>query len=168
MSGRQGFLATLGMTIALLRRFAVAAALLPLGPYDIRLLNTPATPTAHGTARLVFAPSPFGVSVTADGRSSYDVQLDLAGLPAPATLGPYTTYVVWAATTDLSEWHRLGTVSNGRSTVGQIQFNKFLLVVSAEASVTPGEKKGPTVLHGISPSGFLQSMITHPLFRGVQ
>jgi hypothetical protein len=156
------------MFVAMLRSLAVAAALLPLGPYDIKLLNTPGTPTAQGTARLLFAPSPFGVTVTADGRSSYDVQLDLAGLPAPATLGPYTTYVAWAATTDLSTWHRLGTVSNGRSTVGQIEFNKFLLVVSAEASAAPPAKNGPTVLHGISPSGFLQSMTTHPLFRGVQ
>ena len=142
--------------------------LLPLGPYDIKLLNTPSTPTAQGTARLVFAQSPFGVAVTADGRSSYDVQLNLTGLPEPATLGPYTTYVVWAATPDLSKWYRLGTVANGSSTVGQIELNKFMLVISAEASATPATKQGRTVLHGVSPSGFLQSMITHPLFRGIQ
>ena len=156
------------MTSTFLTKLAVTAVLLPLGPYDIKLLNTPSTPTAQGTARLVFAPSPFGVTVTNDGRSSYDVQLSLTGLPQPATLGPYTTYVAWAATTDLSRWHRLGTVSNGVSTVGQVEFNKFLLVITAEASATAPQKKGPTVLHGISPSAFLQSMITHPLFRGVQ
>jgi len=152
----------------ILRHLAIAAALLALGPYDIRLLNTPNTPSARGSARLVFAQSPFGVAVTVDGRASYDVQLSLTGLPEPSTLGPYTAYVAWAATTDLSKWHRLGPVSNGTTTVGQIEFNKFLLVISAEASGTPTAKKGPTVLHGISPSGFLQSMITHPLFRGVQ
>ncbi len=32
--------------------------------------------TRSGTARLVFAESPFGVAVTADGRASYDVQLE--------------------------------------------------------------------------------------------
>jgi hypothetical protein len=152
----------------ILRTVALAALLLPLGPYDIRLLNTPSTPNARGTARLVFAASPFGVTVTNDGRSSYDVQLNLTGLPEPATLGKYTTYVAWAATTDLSHWHRLGVVTNGASSVGQIEFNKFLLVISAEATATPAQKTGPTVLHGISPSAFLQSMITHPLFRGVQ
>jgi hypothetical protein len=152
----------------LLRNLAVAAVLLALGPYDIKLLNTPKTPSAQGTARLVFAPSPFGVTVTPDGRASYDVQLNLTGLPDPRTLGPYTTYVAWAATTDLAKWHRLGPVTNGSTSVGQIEFNKFLLVITAEATATPAEKKGPTALHGISPSGFLQSMITHPLFRGVQ
>ena len=150
-------------------KFLLAAALLlPLGPYDIKLLNTPKTPTAQGTARLVFAPSPFGVTVTADGRSSYDVQLSLTGLPDPSTLGSYKAYVAWAATTDLSRWHRLGAVTNGSTTVGQVEFNKFLLVITAERDSSAAEHKGPTALHGISPSGWLQSLITHPLFRGVQ
>jgi len=151
------------------RRFAaLAALLLPLGPYDITLLNTPRTPTAQGTARLVWAQSPFGVTVTADGRASYEIQLSLTGLPDPATLGPYKTYVAWAATTNLDKWYRLGAVSNGSSTVGKAELNKFMLVITAEATATPAARKGPTVLHGISPSGWLQSMITHPLFRGVQ
>ena len=150
-------------------KFLLAAVLLlPLGPYDIKLLNTPKTPTAQGTARLVFAPSPFGVTVTADGRSSYDVQLSLTGLPDPSTLGSYKAYVAWAATTDLSRWHRLGAVTNGSTTVGQVEFNKFLLVITAERDSSVTEHKGPTALHGISPSGWLQSLITHPLFRGVQ
>ena len=150
-------------------KFLLAAALLlPLGPYDIKLLNTPKTPTAQGTARLVFAPSPFGVTVTADGRSSYDVQLSLTGLPDPSTLGSYKAYVAWAATTDLSRWHRLGAVTNGSTTVGQVEFNKFLLVITAERDSSAAEHRGPTALHGISPSGWLQSLITHPLFRGVQ
>src|SRR5215212_9712746 len=114
----------LGMTKFLL----AAVLLLPLGPYDIKLLNTPKTPTAQGTARLVFAPSPFGVTVTADGRSSYDVQLSLTGLPDPSTLGSYKAYVAWAATTDLSKWHRLGPVTTGSSTVGQVELNKFMHV----------------------------------------
>ena len=156
-----------------LRRFllvsasAVAVAL-PLGPYDIILLNTPKTPTAKGTARLVWAQSPFGVTVTADGRASYDVQLEISGLPAASSLGPYTAYVAWAATTNLDKWYRLGAVKNGTSTVGKVELNKFMFVITAEPTATPNERKGPTVLHGISPSGWLQSMTTHPLFRGVQ
>ena len=156
-----------------LRRFAVISAsvtafALSLGPYDIILLNTPKTPTAKGTARLVWAQSPFGVTVTADGRASYDVQLELSGLPAPSTLGPYTTYVAWAANTNLDKWYRLGAVKNGTSMVGKVELNKFMFVITAEANGVPAERKGPTVLHGVSPSGWLQSMITHPLFRGVQ
>ena len=146
---------------------AVAFALLTANPYDIKLLNTPKAPSAQGTARLLFAQSPFGVAVTADGRSSYDVQVSLTGLPDPATLGSYKSYIAWAATTDLSKWHRLGPVANGSSTVGKAEDNKFLLVITAEADSTVTDHKGPTVLHGISPSAWMQSFITHPLFRGI-
>ena len=50
------------------------------GPFDIPLFNTPKAPDARGAARLVYAPSPFGVAVTADGHARYDVQVDVTGL----------------------------------------------------------------------------------------
>jgi hypothetical protein len=136
------------------------------GPYDVALFNTPKAPDAKGGARLVFAQSPFGVAVTADGHASYDVQLDLSGLPAAASLGPYTAYVAWETTTDLSKWIRLGVVANGKTTVGRAELDKFLLVIAAESSATSAHA-GPTVLHGNSPSGWLQSFLSHPLFRGI-
>lgn len=137
------------------------------GPYDIPLFSTPKVPAAQGSARLVFAPSPFGVAVTADGRASYDVQIRAAGLPDPSTLGAYTAYVAWAVSTDLAHWYRLGTIANGTTTVGHAELNKFLLVITAEANATPAGHAGPTVLHGTSPSGWLQTFLSHPLFRGV-
>jgi hypothetical protein len=161
------------MSLSVSARSALVAAALAAvagaseGPFDIALFNTPKTPTAKGHARLVFASSPFGVAVTADGRASYDVQIQTSGLPDPATLGAYTTYVAWAVTTDLAEWHRLGPVANGQSTVGHAELNKFLLVITAEPSATPATHAGPTVLHGTSPSGWLQSFLSHPLFRGI-
>jgi hypothetical protein len=136
------------------------------GPYDIKLFSTPTAPTASGDARLVFAASPFGVAVTPDGRARYDVEISASGLPAPATLGPYTAYVAWETTPDLAGWTRLGPVTNGRNTVGPLDLNKFLLVVTAESSATSATHAGPTVLHGTSPSGYLQAFLTHPLFRG--
>ncbi|MEZ4587756.1 MAG: hypothetical protein R2909_15300 [Gemmatimonadales bacterium] len=135
--------------------------------WDIPLRNTETAPTAKGTARLVYAASPFGVAVTADGVASYDVQLELSGLPAPASLGDYRAYVAWAASVDLKEWHRLGTVRNGSSTVGQAELNKFLLVITAEADSLAATRTGPTILHGPSPSTWLQSFLSHPLFRGI-
>lgn len=137
------------------------------GPFDIPLFNTPAAPTARGSARLVYAPSPYGVAVTAEGVASFDVQLEVSGLPAASSLGAFTTYVAWAASTDLSHWDRLGVVGNGRITVGHAELNKFLLVITAEADSVSAERKGPTVLHGTSPSGWLQSFLSHPLFRGL-
>jgi len=68
---------------------------------------------------------------------------------------------------DLTGWHRLGPVANGTTTVGHADLNKFLLVITAEADTTGASSRGPTVLHGTSPSGWLQSFLTHPLFRGI-
>jgi hypothetical protein len=137
------------------------------GPFDIPMFNTSKAPAAQGRARLVFAQSPFGVAVTADGRASYDVEIEISGLPEPPMLGAYSAYLAWAVTTDLKEWHRLGAVTNGKTTVGRAELNKFLLVITAEASTGSTIHAGPTVLHGTSPSGWLQSFLSHPLFRGI-
>jgi hypothetical protein len=138
-----------------------------LGPYDIMLFSTAAAPTAEGRARLVFAESPFGISVTSDGHARYDVQITASKLPAPATLGAYTTYVAWSTTPDLKQWVRLGPVSNGTTTVGSVDFNKFILVIAAARDSASTSHDGPTVLHGTSPSGWLQQMMTAPVFHGV-
>lgn len=151
------------LALALLLAGAVGAS----GPFDILLHPTPKAPQAAGDARLVYAASPFGVAVTEDGRARYDVRVTASGLPAPKTLGAYTTYVAWAATPDLGRWVRLGVVANGTSVVGPVELNKFLLVITAEATASPAERAGPTVLHGTSPSGWLQSFLNHPLFRGI-
>lgn len=154
------------------RHLLVAALLVPAvgmaGPFDIPLFSTPRAPAAHGSARLVFAPSPFGVAVTADGHAVYDVQITASGLPAPAAVegGAYTTYMAWATSTDLTRWDRLGAVRNGTTTVGHAELNKFLLVITAETSDS-APHAGPTLLHGTSPSGWLQSFLSHPLFRGI-
>ncbi|HEX5386597.1 MAG TPA: hypothetical protein VFW66_07870 [Gemmatimonadales bacterium] len=166
------------MRLALAAAVLLAAAPLPAahsgstlsdaaGPYDIALFSTPTAPAARGHARLVYAPSPFGVAVTADGRARYDVQITASALPAPSTLGAFSSYVAWEVTPDLSRWTRLGVVAKGTSTVGPAELNKFLLVITAEADSMPAAHAGPTVLHGTSPSGWLQSFLTHPLFRGV-
>lgn len=138
------------------------------GPYDMKLSATPKAPSATGTGRLIFAPSPFGIASTADGHAVYDIQVTAAGLPAPSSLGAaYKTYIAWAVTPDLNNWTRLGTIANGENTVGPVDLNKFLVVVTAESSPTSSTHDGPTVLHGSSPSAWLQSFISHPMFRGM-
>jgi len=89
------------------------------------------------------------------------------GLQGHAALGAYKAYVAWAATPDLQHWDRLGTIRNGTSTVGHVNLDKFLLVITAESDSAPKTHVGPTVLHGTSPSGWLQSFLNHPMFRGV-
>jgi hypothetical protein len=148
------------------RLWAALLVVAATGPWDMKLFPGTVVPGASGQARVVFAASPFGVAVTADGRARYDIQVTASGLPAPSTLGTYTTYVAWQASPDLSHWTRLGTVTNGKTTVGPADLNKFLFVVTAEASANAATHHGPTVLHGSSPSAWLQSFLTHPLFRG--
>lgn len=153
-----------------MRRASLLAGLLLIAaasPYDIPLRNTATAPTAGGAARLVFGASPFGVTVTADGVASYDIRFELAGLPDPGTLGEYTAYVAWVVTTDLARWQRLGTVRNGVTTLGRAELNKFMVVITAEADSAATSRAGPTILHGRSPSTWLQSMLSHPLFRGI-
>jgi hypothetical protein len=133
----------------------------------MRLLGTPAAPQASGSGHLVYADSPFGIAVTQDGRARYDIKISATGLPAPNTLGAYTAFVAWATTPDLAQWIRLGTITNGETTIGPVAFNKFLIVITAEASPTSDAHTGPTVLHGTSPSGWLQIFLAHPLFRNL-
>ncbi len=135
------------------------------GPFDLLLFGTPAAPHATATARLVYPHSPFGLAVTTDGRATYNIQITVTGLPAPTSLGKFTVYTAWAALPDLSRWVRLGTVTNGTSLVGPVDLNKFLLVVSAEPSAATTSQTGPTVLHGTSPSGYLQTFLGHGLYR---
>ncbi len=150
---------------------AAAQAQAPMrreGPYDVPLFNTPRTASSTGLARLVYASSPFGIAVTVDGVDRYDVRLNIKGMPAPSSLGPYKAYVAWQVTTDLSKWKRLGPVRNGTTVVGTTDLNKFLLVITAEASATSDTHHGPIVLHGTSPSGWLENFLTHDaFFRGV-
>lgn len=136
------------------------------GPYDMALAPGPAAPSARGSARLVFADSPFGVAATADGRLRFDIRVTATALPDPTTLGAYHAYVAWDVSTDLSNWRRLGTIADGVSTVGTVDRNKFLFIVTAEADTAPAVHAGPVILHGTSPSGWLQRFIGQPLFRG--
>lgn len=156
------------LAAALLSVGVIAAPGPSLGPFDIPLFSTPAAPAAKGSARLVFAQSPFGVATTVDGRAVYDVRITASDLPLPSKLGAYHAYVAWAVTTDLGQWQRLGTVHNGVNTLGHIDLNKFLLVISAEPDSAPAQHTGPTVLHGNSPSSWLQTFLAHSaLFHGV-
>jgi suppressor of ftsI len=129
---------------------------LPAALYCIELFPTAATGDARGTIELHWAESPFAVSVTPDGRFEYELSAAIEGLPAPETLGDYTAYVAWATPLELDPVMRLGTVSNGGNELGTVAFNKFMVLISAEASADVTERAGPLVLRGRSPSGRLE------------
>ncbi len=124
--------------------------------YCIDLLPAAGFDRATGTARLVPAPSPFGVAVSPAGEHLYDIVFDVRGLPEPTSLGPFATYVAWATTPQLHPTVKLGEVRNGLVRLGRVAFDQFLIFVSAEASGRVIERTGRLALRGASASMRMQ------------
>ncbi|HJR16495.1 MAG TPA: multicopper oxidase domain-containing protein, partial [Gemmatimonadales bacterium] len=123
--------------------------------YCLPLHPTEKVPMATGTAVLEPEPGPFGLAVTRDGRVRWRVALMLSGLPEPASLGPYGSFVAWATTPDLDPMISLGAVGNRRTVLGPIDLERFVILISAERRVGGREPAGPFVLRGSSPSLFM-------------
>ncbi len=118
--------------------------------YCIELLPAGTIDGASGTARLLSPPSPFGVAVTAAGEHQYDIRFDVQGLPPPSSLGAFTAYVAWATTPQMHPVVKLGTIANGRTTLGRIAFDRTLILITAEASAAVTERTGRLALRGAS------------------
>ena len=88
--------------------------------YCISLFSTSRAMEATGRAILARPDTPFGVAVSREGRQRYLIDLTIEGLPPPQDLGPYTTYVVWATTPELSPIYNLGTVGKGQFELGEV------------------------------------------------
>lgn len=135
---------------------AVARAQLPaFDLYSIELVAAPELQrfTAHADLRPV--PSPFSVPVTQDGVARYSVFITADSLPDPASLGNYSTFVVWAAPPALRPMRKLGELKRGThvgTLVGEVALNRYTLFVSAEPDAGVTEPGGPFVLRGFSPS----------------
>ncbi len=134
--------------------------------FRVALQPTGTVPSAQGVALLAPAQSPFGLALTPDGHFIFDVSLTASGLPSPSALGPYTTFVAWAVSDDLVQSHLLGALSGDKPVIGQVSFNKFLVIVSAESGA-PGDRwKGPIVLRGFAPSALLDNFSGKTMFNG--
>ena len=118
--------------------------------YCIGLIHAPDFPGASGYVELTPSPSPFGAAVTVDGHHRFDLAVHLAGLPDPGTLGDYGGYVAWATTPLLRPVVNLGPVVNGRTTVGPVDLDKFLVLVTAESDPAAPSWEGRIVLRGTS------------------
>ncbi|MGH8203989.1 MAG: hypothetical protein ACREST_05220, partial [Steroidobacteraceae bacterium] len=89
---------------------------------DLVFRGTPIALGAEGEAEVEFQ----------DGRTRVDVSVE--GLPDPASLGPFSTYVLWAVTTD-GRANNLGSidVKDGRGELeATTPLAQFALIVSAE------------------------------------
>jgi suppressor of ftsI len=128
----------------------------PLGPsrdlYCIELIPAPGIAGASGLVELGHVAGPFTVAVGPDGRPRQRLVVSLSGLPAPGSLGNYRRYVAWVAPPAMHPIQRLGDVANGRADLGAVELEKFVVLVTAEASGRGKEPAGRIVLRGQSPS----------------
>ena len=124
--------------------------------YCMRLVPVPELRRLSGAVELHRAPSPFTVTVSAEGIFVYQPVIALHGLPKPSTLGPYAAYVAWAATSNFVDEVKLGPVREGRTPVGRIAFNQFIVLITAERSGDVRTRSGPIVLRAMSPSWLVQ------------
>ncbi len=123
------------------------------GLHRIALYPTPDLAPAGGTAFLRWSPTPFGASVTRDGSHLYLLDLEIEGLPEPASLDGSRSWVAWVTTPVMDPVIRLGEVGNGRFPgLGPVAFDKFVILISAEASPDPPSRRGRLALRGASPS----------------
>ncbi|HET6577499.1 MAG TPA: multicopper oxidase domain-containing protein, partial [Gemmatimonadales bacterium] len=128
----------------------------PLGPsrdlYCMELVPAPGITGVSGRVELGYAPGPFTVAVTPDGRSRFRLTLSADGLPSPSALGGYRVYVAWIAPPTMDSVVRLGAVRNGNTMLGEVDLEKFTFLVTAERSARVAQPKGRVVLRGQSPA----------------
>ena len=159
--------------------------------YRIPLVSTrtvSGTGQSTGQAGLVFpAESAFGVALAPDGSYRYRVRFAVDRLPARAP----GTFVAWVTTPQLDRIHRIGPLDAEGRVEGDVEWNKFLVVVTLEPADAPtagpadpgGEGPtgaldapggvetstspwtGPVVLRGMSRSGRMHTMAGHGPFE---
>ena len=141
--------------LALLRGAVLLATLAGICPgqgrpcddlYCIALIPAPGVKGVSGRVELAFGPGPFTVSVTADGHSRFVPRITLVGLPA------VLRYVAWAATPQMDSLIKLGEVRNGTTVMRPVDFDKFIVLITAERSARVRAPTGRVILRGQSPS----------------
>jgi FtsP/CotA-like multicopper oxidase with cupredoxin domain len=127
----------------------------PFGPsrdlYCIELIPPPGITGVSGRVELGHIPGPFTVVVGPDGRPRYQLILSAAGLPPPASLGSYRTYVAWVAPPTMDSIVSLGAIRNGRTRLSIVDLEKFTVLVTAERSARAKEPSRRLLLRGQSP-----------------
>lgn len=134
--------------------------------YNIDLVTTkkvPGSRRAKGTGAVSYVASPFGVALSSQGHSVYNLDISIDNL-RPAKEG---VYVAWITTPNLDTIQRIGILDEQMKTRGQVNWNKFLVVISLESSEDDlGEIwQGPIVMRGMSKSGFMHTMAGHGPFQ---
>jgi hypothetical protein len=144
--------------------------------YAIDLVGTrqvTGTGRAAGTAHLTSSISPFGVDLAADGSYRSTLQLQVDHLP----VRDGERFVAWVTTPELDQVALLGVLDAQGTTLGTVEWNKFLVVITLESEefahgeVAQGAAamwEGPIVLRGMSRSGRMHTMAGHGPFEQLE
>jgi suppressor of ftsI len=154
----RGVASLLKMTGALTLALNAAHAQPTTCPRPIHCIELIAPPDLRGiagTLELQPVAGVSGVEVTVDGAPRYRLVARISGLPKASSLGAYTGYVAWAYTVTMDSAIKLGVVRNGRVPLGEIAREQFRVLITAEPSVSVGERSGRIVLRGTSPGARL-------------
>ena len=138
--------------------------------YAINLVSTKRVTGARDASGMVaatFVRSPFGVSISPEGRYRYSLDVELREAVAPAG----HVFVAWVAKSDLTEVRRLGVLGAGDElatsegsmrTSGTVTWNKYIVAISLETLGEIGDRwSGAIVARGLSRSGLLHTMAGH-------
>jgi FtsP/CotA-like multicopper oxidase with cupredoxin domain len=91
----------------------------------------------------------------------YEGIVEVLGLPPADSLGSFDGFAVWIAGPSMTPVRRVGPIREGRTSIGTIDLNRWLILIAAERSDPAGEApgasdgelpRGPIVLRGQSPS----------------
>ena len=124
-------------------------------PFCSELVPVPGLSRGRGMLELRYIRSPFGVAVTLDGRLRHAVLARLDSLPPPQSLGPYSAYVAWGYDLTMGREVRLGVVRNGVNHLGELPFDYFRVIISAESSAASFTRRGRLVLRATSPNALM-------------
>lgn len=133
--------------------------------YAIELVTTqkiPGTGQAKGKAVMSFEQSPFGISISQNGTFVHKLSIQITNLPEPKD----ASYVAWITTTNLDKISMLGVLDENLRTSGTVEWNKYLVVITKEASTKNRSSiwQGPIVMRGMSKSGYMHTMAGHGPF----
>ena len=132
----------------------------PLSPsrdlYCIELVRAVGVRSGAGRVELGRAAGPFTVDASADGHLRYTPGGDAQWPPAPRIARALCGFVAWVASPTMDVVQRLGVVDNGRTVLPAISLDKFIVLVTAEASASATGMRGRLMLRGMSPSTRLQ------------
>jgi hypothetical protein len=134
--------------------------------YAIKMVTTKRVSGARlatGVANVTYARSPFGVAISRQGTYVYTLDIRIEKLRAPKS-GVYTA---WVTTPSLDNIRLLGTLDDEMHLSGEVDWNKFLVVVTLEPENDVGAVtwSGPIVLRGMSRSGLMHTMAGHGPFQ---